>query len=84
MQELLIQQETFHLHIGETFLASRDRLREHPENMRRYYRHSDLNEMAASLAAHWLERHRETKHGVAVTKSTAKKNGSLQHVPVTA
>lgn len=52
MQELLIQQETFQLHIGETFLASRDRLREHPENMRRYYRQSDLTEMAASLAAH--------------------------------
>lgn len=37
---------------GETFLAARQHLREHPQNMRRFYRQSDLTEMAGSLAAY--------------------------------
>lgn len=42
----------FDLRPNETFLATVDQLVTHPQNMRRYYKHGDMLEMAASLVAH--------------------------------
>lgn len=44
--------DSFTFNAGESFLATRDHLRKHPRNMRRYYKQADLFTMATSLSAH--------------------------------
>lgn len=54
-----------------------------PKQQRKPQKKATCPECQRSIAPHWLERHRASKHGV-TGKVAAKKNGHLQHEPVTA